>query len=184
MMKKIPLNINILLGECHKGNRESQMQLHRRFYSFGLNLCLRYARNKEEAREMLNDGFLKVFTHLEKRKFEGAFTPWFKRVLINAAIDYHRKYKKYEFFDDIDELHSAIEDSDFSFNFEYEEILDAIQNLSPQYRMVFNLYVMEGYKHREIAEMLGITVGTSKSNLAKAKSNLQNVLKREFRQTK
>ena len=71
MMKKIPLNINVLLAACQKGDRESQMQLHRRFYSFGLNLCLRYARNREEAREMLNDGFLKVFLHLEKQKFEG-----------------------------------------------------------------------------------------------------------------
>ena len=183
-MRKLSIDINNLLARCNKGNRDAQRQLHQQFYSYGLNVCLRYARNKEEAQEMLNDGFLKVFLFLKKQNFEGVFAPWLKKVLINAAIDHHRKYKKYEPFDDLENSNYLEEGIESSFNFEYDEILWAIQQLTPQYRMVFNLYIMEGYKHHEIATMLNIKIGTSKSNLSKAKAKLQTMLKKEFRQTK
>ena len=183
-MRPLRIDINLLLQRCEKGDRKAQMQLHRQFYSMGLNLCLRYARNREEAREMLNDGFLKIFRHLEKEKFEGAFVPWFKKVLVHSTIDHHRKYKKYQPFEELDKIPPSQNEYEIQFNFEYEELLLAVQKLSPQYRMVFNLYVIEGYKHPEIAEMLNISVGTSKSNLSKAKVNLQSMIKKEFRHTK
>lgn len=175
-MQNTNINLKLLIEACRKGNRESRKRLYRMYYSFGLNLCLRYARNREEAKEMLNDGFLKVFNKIGQFNSENNFRGWLRKVLVSAAIDYHRKFKRLGDFEDLERAKEPYWENDFESNLQYEDVLKAVQQLSPNYRMVFNLYVMEGYKHSEIAEKLDITIGTSKSNLARAKSNLQKLL--------
>lgn len=175
-MKNTNINTKLLIEACRKENRASQKSLYRLFYSFGLNLCLRYARNREEAKEMLNDGFLKVFQKIHQFDSQNNFKSWLRKVLISAAIDHHRKFKRLGDFEDLDRVKEPVWENDFQSGLQYEDVLKATQQLSPAYRLVFNLHVMEGFKHHEIAEQLGISIGASKSNLARAKENLQKML--------
>lgn len=186
MADKDKLNLDLLLQGCRDGRRSSQKKLYELFYGYGINICLRYAKNQAEAQEMLNDGFLRVFTRLHQYDSDFPFRVWLRRVLINAAIDYHRKHKRYhlthveenmgQFIDD-QQVYPKVGDND--------DVLAVIQQLPPAYQMVFNLYVMEGYKHQEIAEKLNISVGASKSNLSRAKEKLRQILsKKQARRAK
>lgn len=171
------INLTLLIKGCQKGNRNSQRKLYQHFYGYGMNLCLRYAKSRDEALEMLNDGFLKVLTNLHKYDSNYPFKGWLRRILINAAIDYYRAHQKYPSFVD---LQAAGEIADEAIPLPEvvsgQDMLPIVQQLPPAYRMVFNLYVMEGYKHHEIATMLDISVSTSKSNLARAKKKLKQLL--------
>lgn len=163
-----------LLKACLRNDRIAQRQLYEQYYSWGFNLCLRYAKNEVEAGEMLNDGFLRAFQGLKTFQSKGYFQSWLKRVLINAAINYLRGRK----------LHIiALEDTPLDQptcsnqeNLQYADVLAAIQRLPPVYRAVFNLYEMEGYSHQEIATLLKISASTSRSNLLRAKTKLQSML--------
>lgn len=180
MADKDNLNLELLLQGCREGRRSSQKKLYELFYGYGVNICLRYAKNQSEAQEMLNDGFLRVFTRLHQYDSDFPFRVWLRRVLINAAIDYHRKHKRYNLTHFEENITQLVEDKqsypDISSN---EDVLGIIQQLPPAYRMVFNLYVMEGYKHQEIAEQLNISVGASKSNLSRAKEKLRKILSKK-----
>lgn len=173
-----PDSINELIYEALRGSRQSQQKLYQQFYGYGMSICIRYARNREEAQEMLNDGFLKVFRYLDRFDFQKPFKFWVRRILINASIDYLRRQKQVhqeEIVDyDLDMSHDAIGLDRLSAN----EILAMVQRLAPSYRAVFNLFVVEGYSHQEIADELGISVGTSKSNLAVARKQLQVIYSR------
>lgn len=173
-----PDSINELIQEALRGSRQSQQKLYQQFYGYGMSICIRYARNREEAQEMLNDGFLKVFRYLDRFDFQKPFKFWVRRILINASIDYLRRQKQVhqeEIVDyDLDMSHDAIGLDRLSAN----EILAMVQRLAPSYRAVFNLFVVEGYSHQEIADELGISVGTSKSNLAVARKQLQVIYSR------
>lgn len=148
---------------------------------------MRYARDRDSAEEMLQEGFIKVFDKLEGFDDKGSFEGWMRRIIANTAIDQIRKSKKNPMLTDNDEdfkLGSEDriveqEEAD-ALEIRAEMAMEAIQQLSPAYRAVFNLYVMEEYTHKEIAEILNISEGTSKSNLAKAKMNLQKILKEKF----
>jgi RNA polymerase sigma-70 factor (ECF subfamily) len=170
-------NIKKVIKGCLKGQLNSQRKLYEHFYGYGMSITLRYCKNREEAVEVLNDAFLKVFKSLSKYNPDYPFQVWFRKILLNCTIDYHRKYHKFPILMDIEDysdLHSEeMALPNFSLN---EDVLPIIQQLSPAYRMVFNLYVMEEYSHKEIAKILNITVGTSKSNLMRAKRNLRNLL--------
>lgn len=171
------LNLKLLLEGCLRNNRNSQRKLYEHFYGYGMNICLRYARNREEALEMLNDGFLKVFGKLNYYDPAYPFKGWLRRILINAAIDYHRlHHKQPPHLELLDAGALADDEAPLPTISPDEDLLPIIQQLPPGYRMVFNLYVMEGYKHHEIAELLGISVGTSKSNLLRAKEKLRILL--------
>ena len=165
-----------IIEACLRNKREGQRQLYQRYYSFGLNICLRYARNRDEAKEMLNDGFLKVFRKLDRYNPEYPFEPWLRTLMVHAAIDYFNKRKKdrleveWEERDNKEPLYTPAD------QLAYEDILKAVRQLPPMYQMVFNLYELEGLKHHEIAERLQISIGTSKSNLARAKAKLQKLL--------
>ena len=140
-----------------------------------MGICLRFSKCKEAAEEILNDAFLKVFQNIDKYKNEFPFRPWLRRILINSAIDYYREHQNYIkgiFFRDMTDIISE----DAVVITTDEGYLPIVQQLPPAYRRVFNLYVLEEYKHREIAEKLSITVGTSKSNLARAKVKLHAIL--------
>ncbi len=149
-----------------------------------MGICVRYCHNPDDAIEVTNDGFLKVFKTINNfsPKFdniEASFMGWMKSIMIYTAIDNFRKNNRYNNHLDIEDAHHDIQENDENSidRMSYKEIIELVQRLSPVYRTVFNLYVIDGFKHEEIATQLNITVGTSKSNLAKARINIQKMLK-------
>jgi RNA polymerase sigma-70 factor (ECF subfamily) len=164
-------------------NRESQKKIFSAFYGYAMSVCIRYTNKQEDATEILNDGFLKVFKEMHRFipsfvDVMASFKGWLRKIMVYTAIDHNRKYYKYEmtttFTDKIAEI-TYIEENALD-KISYDEIIKAIRNLSPAYRTVLNLYIIEGFSHHEIAEKLGISIGTSKSNLSKAKIQLQKIL--------
>ena len=168
-----------LVEACIKGERKSQKQFYQMFYGKMLGSCMRYAENREEAKDIVHDGFIKVFANLKDFGFKGSLEGWVKRIVTNTAIDAIRKKKTFLVELEDNKNYDGIID-DYNDNVEYEQLLNVkveiimklIQKLSPMYKMVFNLYVFEELTHKEIAEQLNINIGTSKSNFAKARKNL------------
>nr|WP_307735031.1 sigma-70 family RNA polymerase sigma factor [Chitinophaga nivalis] len=138
-----------------------------------MSICLRYAQNKEEAVEIMNDGFLKIFQHIHSFDTSRPFKTWLGKIMVNTSIDFLRNKKKLVFVEDISQVEDPGTDDRIVEKLSYEELLREVQTLPPAYRTVFNLYVMEGFQHQEIASMLRISEGTSKSNLFKAKKILK-----------
>lgn len=172
------IQVHLLVEGCRKGHRASQIRLYEHFFSYGMSICLRYSKGREEALEIVNDGFLKAFTKIEQYDSEQPFKPWLRRILINSSIDYYRKYHKSS---DPLEVAYMKESENTSYNdaldnLAYEDLMKIMQKLSPAYKMVFNLYVIEHYSHQEIADQLNISVGSSKSNLAKARQKIKSML--------
>lgn len=144
-----------------------------------MSVCLRYAPTREGALEVVNDGFLKIFTRLDQYDPAQPFKGWLRRIMINAAIDHYRQEVRHHYHEDIEQAGQTIaaESADAFSQLAHEDLMALIQRLSPAYRLVFNLYVMDGFTHEEIAGQLGISVGASKSNLARARENLRLMLK-------
>jgi RNA polymerase sigma factor (sigma-70 family) len=171
----------ILIKEAISGNRISQSKLYSLLAPKMFATCLWYAKNRPEAEDIMQEGFLKVFKYLHQYKSTGPLESWVKKIIIRTAIDKIKSSKQLHAFVNISDATEDIED-----NYAAEEIIERIgtkklieisQSLPPMYRMVFNLYVFEGLKHKEIAELLNITEGTSKSNLFDARKILQKKLK-------
>jgi len=176
-----------IISGCIQQDRRAQEELFKLFYGKLLGVCMRYATDRDTAEEMLQEGFIKIFDKLEAFDYKGSFEGWMRRIVANTAIDHIRKSKKNPILTDNDEdfklgaVNPMIDSEEMeSLEIRAEMAVEAIQHLSPAYRAVFNLYVMEEYTHKEIGEILGISEGTSKSNLAKAKQNLQKLLKERF----
>lgn len=172
---------------CLRGDRKSQRALFESYNRAMLGVCLRYTKDKDSAQEVLQEGFIKVFEKLEDFDFCGSFEGWVRRIMVNTAIDAIRKKNRgaistdEEFILETNELYDHDDDVDKELiNLKAEVALEAVQSLSDAYRTAFNLYVIENLSHKEIAEILGISEGTSKSNLAKAKQNLRALLKDKF----
>lgn len=163
-----------LIAGCIAGDRKMQEELYNRFASKMYAVCVRYANNADDAQDLLQEGFIKVYKNLHRFRAEGSFEGWVRRVFINSSIEHYRK-KQAKLTTVSDKEENTIEDSDISAldSLAERDIINLIQDLSPGYRTVFNLYVIEGYSHKEIGELLGISEGTSKSQLARAKSILQ-----------
>jgi RNA polymerase sigma factor (sigma-70 family) len=146
------------------------------YYPYAMGVCLRYSRSADEAVEILNDGFIKIFSKLSLYSRGLSFKGWLRKIMINSAIDYFRRNERH--YQSLDISH--VQDESLSESaldmLSAEEIISFIQRLPPSYRMVFNLYAIEGYHHEEIANKLNITVGTSKSNLAIARNKLKKML--------
>lgn len=166
-----------LINGCLQGNRRMQEELYRRFSPRMYAVCLRYAGNAEEAEDILQEGFIKVFKKLDSFRGDGSFEGWIRRIFVNTAIEHFRR-KRY--------LMPVTEKEENTIEGKYMSVLDElgakdimalIQELSPGYRTVFNMYVVEGYTHKEIADMLGISEGTSKSQLSRAKVILQDMVR-------
>jgi RNA polymerase sigma-70 factor (ECF subfamily) len=171
------LNLQLLIEGCRSKNRHSQRKLYEHFYGYGMSVALRYSESREEALEIVNDSFLKVFNRLDQYDPAFPFKVWFRKILINSSIDYFRKFHKHPKVLEITEIGDLKDTNSTLFDISPEDnMLPVVQKLPPAYRIVFNLYVMEEYKHHEIAEMLDISVGTSKSNLARAKVKLRELL--------
>jgi RNA polymerase sigma factor (sigma-70 family) len=168
---------------CTLNNRESQKKIYCSFYGYAMAVCNRYTNNQEDAVEILNDGFLKVFRELHNytpaySDVIGSFKGWLRKIMMYTAIDHFRKFHKHQMMTELDtvvfQLPSGGEDA--LERISYDEIIAAIKELSPGYRTVLNLFIVEGQSHEEISEQLGISIGTSKSNLAKARRQLQKIL--------
>lgn len=164
---------NLLTG-CLRQDRNCQRELYRQFYGYAMSICLRYAHRREEAAEILNDAFFKVFARLGTFRPDANFKPWLRQIVVNTAIDHFRKNKNQSAHLDWDE----ISENEFSEemplpDFSPEvDVLPALLELSKNHRMVFNLYVMEEYSHTEIAELMGIEASTSRSSMARAVKKL------------
>lgn len=180
--------LKTVIEGCLRNEHRFQYQLYKMFYSNMTAVCLRYSKDREEANDMVQEGFIKVFKNLKRYEFKGSFEGWMRRIFVNNAIDNIRRKKKDHLFLGEDEKMDAFSDKNMD-PLEKEEELDpklvmeAVQKLTPAYKAVFSLYVIEEYSHKEIAEMLGISVGTSKSNLAKAKQNLRKILHDAYNKT-
>ena len=168
---------------CSNNNRGSQKKIYASFYGFAMSVCSKYANNKDDATEIINDGFLKIFTNLYQspkpaHELSVSFIAWAKRIFINTAIDHYRRNKKHEVVDELNYCHDDVSfrGEDVMEKLSSDEIMKAVQTLPPGYRIVFNLYAIEGMTHKQISEELHIAEGTSKSNLAKARALLQKKL--------
>lgn len=169
---------NIIKGSL-AGNRRDQELLYRRHSPKLYGVCLQYSGNDDEARDILQEGFIKIFENLIHYKFEGSFEGWMHRIVVNTALEKYRSKHSLYRVDDIDmipEPDSDPETEDYA-GLEAVDLLDIIRELPPKYRMVFNLFAIEGYSHKEIGEMINISEGTSKSNLSRARTILQRKVK-------
>ena len=171
---------NKIIAGCLKGNRRDQELLYRRNASKMYALCLRYSNDREEASDVLQEGFVRIFNRLRDYKREGSFEGWMRKIMVNTALE---KYRENHFLynvdsiDDINESDICMTEIDPDNELEVSDLMGMIKSLPPQYKMVFNLYAIEGYSHKEIGQMLGITEGTSKSNLSRARSLLQRMVR-------
>jgi RNA polymerase sigma factor (sigma-70 family) len=174
-----------LIKGCIAGDRRMQEELYNRFAPKMYAVCLRYANNTNDAQDLLQEGFIKVYKNLHRFRAEGSFEGWIRRVFVNTSIEHFRK-KSAQLTSVSEREENTIEDVDITAldNLAQKDIINIVQELSPGYRTVFNLYVVEGYSHREIGEMLGISEGTSKSQLARAKSILQKKITQYLSDTK
>ncbi len=169
--------LDILIKGCRKGRPKSQEELYRRFASAMYGVCLQYASGEEDAQDILQEGFIKVFGKLDQVKTPAAFPGWIRRIMINTALEKYRSQVLLQRVDDVNDENLKISGDEVFNELTCEELVALIQTLSPKYRMVFNLYAVEGYSHKEIGETLGISVGTSKSNLSRARAILQEKIK-------
>ena len=165
-----------LLDGCLERNRRSQELLYKQFYGYAMSVCLRYTKSKEEAKEILNDGFFKVFTKLESFDNSRSFKTWLSRIMINTALDHYRQEVRRDVFDNVDAAEHVSVDETVINKLAHEELVALIQKLTPSYRIVFSLYVIDGYTHEEIADQLKISLGASKSNLSRAREKLREML--------
>ena len=170
-----------IIEGCMAGKRSAQSALYRKCSSVMLAVCLRYIPNHDEAEDILQEAFLKIFQNISSYRKEGSFEGWMKRVIINHALNYYRKNRKLPFLEDIDNINETEilnrEDQQISHApVSAEKLIALIQLLPPGYRMVFNMYVFEEYSHKEISETLNISESTSKTQLLKARKMLRKKL--------
>ena len=171
------MGLELLIQECKKKNTKAQEQLYRLFSSKLFNVCLKYSRNYAEAQDNLQDGFLLIFEKINQFEHKGSFEGWLKRVMINFILQKYRSHTVFEIVTENFPETIEVEIEEENINMSY--LLKIIQELPDRYRMVFNLYVLDGYSHNEIAEMMGISSGTSKSNLARAKMILKDKIENQ-----
>jgi RNA polymerase sigma factor (sigma-70 family) len=166
-----------ILRGCQARDRRSQELLYREFFGFAMAICMRYCKTNDEAKEVLNDGFLKVFNKIESFDASLSFKAWFKRILINTSIDHYRAQSKHYNHYDLDTAIGAYKEEETPLDkISYEELFKKIQLLPPAYKMAFNLYVIDGFTHEQISKQLGISVGTSKSNVTRAREFMRKIL--------
>jgi RNA polymerase sigma-70 factor (ECF subfamily) len=171
----IPSESDLIKG-CLENDRQMQQFLYKIYAPKMYGVCLRYAGNVEDANDLLQEGFIKVYINLSKFRSEGSFEGWIRKIFVNTSIEHFRR--KTQLYNITEAQENTIEDADINAlnKLAVKDIIQLINELSPGYKTVFNLYVVEGYSHKEIAAMLGITIGTSKSQLARAKSVLKKSL--------
>ena len=165
-----------LINACRKGEIRAQEKLYRQFYNYGMSVIMLYAKNQDNAGVILNDSFLKIFKSLSRFNTEGNFKAWIRRIFIRTAIDSYRQEMRDIKYLQLDEYSGHVYNSHIIENLEAEDIISLLQSLPDLYRIVFSLFEVEGFSHYEIAEMLHISKGTSRSALSRAKKQLRNIL--------
>lgn len=167
-----------IISGCQKGKRSAQDRLYAKYSAMLYGVCLRYTNTKEEAEDVMQEGWVKIYKNISSYSMEGSFEGWMRRIMVNTAITGYRKNKKHMYQSDITDPinHEHYKTPENTADYTQEELLNAIEQLPPGYKLVFNMYVIEGYKHKEIAEQLGVNINTSKSQLSRAKQHLQNYL--------
>lgn len=165
-----------IIEACRLNNASAQRALIKLYYGYVKSIALRYSSDDDCAGEILNDSFLKVFQNINKYDEKQVFKAWIRTITVNTAIDYYRKNSQKPFFEDFEDQQIIDFDKDVISQISAEEILQLVRQLTPAYRTVFSLYVIDGYTHKEIAEKLGIQEGTSKSNLKDARKKLQKMI--------
>jgi RNA polymerase sigma factor (sigma-70 family) len=168
--------IQHLITGCISRDRKSQKELYKLYFGFSMKICLRYAEHREEAVEMVNDGFMRVFANIGRYENNRSFHSWLSTIMINTSIDYYRKRIRRTKMEELSTNHDLEEREHILSRINYEDLIKLVQKLSVSYRAVFNLFVIDGYTHEEIADMLSISVGASKSNLFKARQKLKEML--------
>ncbi|MCM4155056.1 sigma-70 family RNA polymerase sigma factor [Gramella sp. AN32] len=172
------MSLNKLIRQCREENRNAQEQLYRLYSAKLFGLCLKYSNNRQEAEDNLQDGFLTIFAKISQFKNEGSFEGWMKRVIINTALQKHREQKVYAIsHENLLEANDEVELDSEEISLDY--LLLCVQSLPERYRQVFNLYVLDGFSHREIAKALNISEGTSKSNLSRARLVLKEKIEND-----
>jgi RNA polymerase sigma factor (sigma-70 family) len=178
--------LSLYIRGCALNQRESQKKIYNSFYGYAMSVCDCYASNEEDALEILNDGFLKIFREIHHYKPAYAneissFKGWLRKIMVYTSIDHFRKNQKHKVVGELDTamIYTQSHEQTALDKISYDEIIRFIQDLSPAYRTVLSLFILEGFSHEEIADQLGISVGTSKSNLAKARKQLQKILSRK-----
>lgn len=166
--------IDSLLDGCKKGERKAQEMLYKTLASRMMGVCTRYAKDRYEAEDILQVGFVKVFQKISDFRSDGSFEGWIRRIMVNTAIETYRKNLRSLNVVDIDEVYDLPQSTFDMSGLELKDLMKLVQKLSTGYRMVFNMYVIEGYSHREIADQLGITEGASKSQLSRARAILKD----------
>ncbi len=169
-----------LISACLRGKASAQEKLFKKYYGLMLGISLRYATDRDDAKDILQDGFIKIFSKLDQYQFKGSFIGWMRRIMVNTAIDKYRKRGSEPYTTDVYENINIPASEDVISKISHEDLLNCLTRLPLGYRTVFNLYVIEGFSHKEIAEKLNISEGTSKSQLFKAKRVLMDIVKNEF----
>ena len=169
-------DLHQLIQGCIKQDRKCQKMLYKAFYGFSMAICLRYASDRDEASGILNQGFLKVFTKIETFDASRPFKAWLGRIMTNVSIDHYRANLKMAYSDDLETAEHLDDGTYTDSNLNYNDLLAMVHKLPQAYRTVFNLFAIDGYSHEEIAEMLNINIGTSKSNLFKARQKLKQMI--------
>lgn len=173
-------HLHKIVRACQEKNPGAQRELYNMFKSKMFGICLRYAGNADDAQDILQEGFLKVFEKISQFGFKGAFEGWIRKIMVNTALEKYRlHYRQVSLKEDIAEIEYE-QENDIAADIDMNELVKIIQDLSPRYRVVFNLYALEGYTHKEISEMLQITEGTSKSNLSRARTILQEKVNKYY----
>lgn len=171
-----------LIQSCIKKDRKAQYLLYKRYFAFLMSVCIRYKGNEEEAREVLNQGFLKVLNNLEKYSTKVPFEAWIRRIMINTIIDEYRKDKKrketfeYTSFEIVEQYSDYHHINTADLNFDAEELQAMIGSLPPSSQKVFNLFAIDGYSHKEISQLLGIKIGASKWHVSNARKLLRQMI--------
>jgi len=172
-------SIKKIIDGCLRNNRKHQQELFKAAGTTLMGVCIRYAKDKSEAEDFFQDGFIGIFNNLHQYEFKGSFEGWLRRVMTNCCINQIRKNKSFFLkftenmeFQDFEEEENTKEEFEVIRNSKIEKIIQEVQKLPPQFRTCFNMFVVDGYQHKEIAEELGIAEGTSKSNVHKAKQKI------------
>ncbi|MFD0793391.1 RNA polymerase sigma factor [Mucilaginibacter litoreus] len=171
--------IDELVKRCKAGQRKAQELLYKQLASKMLGVCMRYATHRMEAEDMLQNGFMRVFQKIEDYRGDGSFEGWVRRIMVHSSIEYYRRNHKMMQVVDIDEAgHEPVVDASAASSLQAKDLLNLIKELAPGYRMVFNLYAIDGYSHKEIAGIMGITEGASKSQLSRARAILKEQIQK------
>jgi len=165
---------------CLRGEPKWQKILFEKYYGKMLAVCQRYSKDRDEARDILQEGFVKVFQKLGQFSFNSPFEAWVRRIMVNTAIDFYRKAATEPAMSDIDIAGDVLEQQDVISDMSHTELMGLLQELPAGYKIVFNMYVIEGFSHKEIAETLNVTEGTSKSQLAKARIYMQKLISKKL----